>query len=101
MAKLSWNNLNRFQRNHVTRETKAFVEVENNSTLSERQKDVLFIEHYNQLLKQDYAGYAFPTSVPTAGSGLPKTMRTRGKAKIDAKQNSKAKAEKPSKASTK
>ncbi len=65
MKKLTWENLNRFQRNHVTREAKVFVEVENNANLSDRQKDVLFQEHFNVLLKQDYTNFKFPTSIPS------------------------------------
>ncbi|RZA22449.1 MAG: hypothetical protein EOP10_15500 [Proteobacteria bacterium] len=101
MAKLSWNNLNRFQRNHVTRETKAFVEIENDDKLSERQKDVLFIDHYNTIIKQDYSSYNFPTSVPTAGSGLPKPTKVKAKAAPKPKKDTKAKTDKAPKGKTK
>lgn len=65
MSKLTWDNLNRFQRNHVTKDAKVFGEVENNPNLSDEQKDVLFLDHYNALVKQDYTNYKFPTSVPS------------------------------------
>jgi hypothetical protein len=65
MAKLTWDNLNRFQRNHVTKSTKVFAEVENNDNLSDEQKDVLFLDHYNELVKADYTSFNFPTSVPS------------------------------------
>lgn len=80
MAKLSWNNLNRFQRNYVTKEAKVFVEVENNEKLNEEQKDVLFIEHFNAIVKADYTSYKFPTSIPTAGTGIKDVRKNRIKA---------------------
>ncbi len=64
--KLTWENLNRFQRNYVTRQTPVFMEVENNTGLTEEQKDVLFLTHYNELVKADYSNYKFPSSVPTS-----------------------------------
>lgn len=99
MAKLTWNNLNRFQRNHVTREHKAFVEIENDAKLNEEQKDVLFLEHFNNLVKADYSTYKFPTSIPTPGLGIPKAAKVKAKApapKKDAK--AKAKTDKAAKA---
>jgi len=65
MKKLTWDNLNRFQRNHVTKDAKVFVDVENNANLTDRQKDVLFLDHFNELVKADYTNYKFPTSVPS------------------------------------
>ncbi len=65
MSKLTWDNLNRFQRNHVTKDAKVFAEVENNPDLSDEQKDVRFLDEYNKLVKQDYTNYKFPTSVPS------------------------------------
>lgn len=65
MSKLTWDNLNRFQRNHVTKDAKVFAEVENNPDLNDEQKDVRFLDEYNKLVKADYTNYKFPTSVPS------------------------------------
>lgn len=80
MAKLTWNNLNRFQRSFVTKSHTAFVEIENDAKLNEEQKDVQFLEHYNNLVKADYSNFKFPTSIPTSGLGIAKAPRVKAKA---------------------
>ncbi len=97
MAKLTWNNLNRFQRNFVTKEAKVFAEIENNPKLSEEQKDVLFLDNYNLLIKADYSSYKFPSSIPTPGLGIPKAAKTKAKAPAKAKKEKKAPAAKGAK----
>lgn len=94
MAKLTWENLNRFQRTHVTKEAKVFAEIENNNDLSEEQKDVLFLDNYNKIIKADYSSFKFPSSVPTKGTGLPKATRVRAKAQPKKEKVKKEKAKK-------
>ena len=95
MAKLTWNNLNRFQRSFVTKSHKAFVEIENDAKLNEEQKDVLFLEHYNNLVKADYTTFKFPSSIPTPGLGIPKAPKVKAKAAPKkAKKDKAAKAKK-------